>query len=68
MEQAMKRCPACAELIQAEAHKCLYCGTDIDSYVAAHEATVEKTLFSAHPKVIYTFGQYVLVACTVGIA
>lgn len=68
MEQAIKRCPACAEEIQAAAHKCRFCGTDIDSYVAAHEATVEKTLFSGHPKVIYTFGQYVLVVCTLGIA
>jgi hypothetical protein len=68
MESATKRCPACAEEIQAAAHKCRFCGTDIDSYVAAHEATVEKELFSGHPKVIYTFGQYVLAACTLGIA
>ena len=68
MEPATKRCPACAEEIQAAAHKCRFCGTDIDSYVAAHEATVEKVLFSGHPKVIYTFGQYVLALCTLGIA
>lgn len=67
MEEATKRCPACAEEIQAAAHKCRYCGTDIDSYVAAHEATVEKESFSAHPKVICTFGQYVLAICTLGI-
>jgi membrane protein YdbS with pleckstrin-like domain len=68
MEEGMKRCPACAELIQAAAHKCRYCGTDLDSYVAAHEATVEKTLFSGHPRVIYSFGQYVLAVCTLGVA
>jgi uncharacterized membrane protein YdbT with pleckstrin-like domain len=68
MEPATKRCPACAEEIQAAAHKCRFCGTDIDSYTAAHETTVEKELFSGHPKVIYSFGQYVLVVCTLGIA
>lgn len=68
MEQAMKRCPACAEEIQAAAHKCRFCGTDLDAYVAAHEAAVERQLFSGHPKVIYTFGQYVLAVCTLGIA
>lgn len=50
------------------AHKCRFCGTDIDAYIAAHEATVEKQLSSGHPKVIYTFGQYVLAVCTLGIA
>lgn len=68
MEEGMKRCPACAELIQAAAHKCRYCGTDLDSYVATHEATVEQTLFSGHPRMIYSFGQYVLAVCTLGLA
>lgn len=68
MEEGMKRCPACAELIQAAAHKCRYCGTDIDSYVAAHEAAVETTMFRGHPRVIYSFGQYVIAVCTLGIA
>lgn len=68
MTDEMKRCPACAELIQAAARKCRYCGTDIEAYEAAHAPSVEQTLFSGHPKVIYTFGQYVLVACTLGLA
>jgi membrane protein YdbS with pleckstrin-like domain len=68
MEEGMKACPACGEAIQAVAHKCRFCGTDLDAYVAARESTDEKTLFCGHPNVIYTFGQYVLVVFTLGIA
>jgi membrane protein YdbS with pleckstrin-like domain len=68
MEEGMKVCPACGEAIQAAAHKCRYCGTDLDAYVASKETAVEKTLFSGHPKVIYTFSQYFFVIITLGIA
>ena len=67
MQEGMKACPACAEPIQAAAHKCRFCGTDLDAYVASREATVEQTLFSGHPKVIYSFGQYIIVVITLGI-
>lgn len=68
MEQGTKACPACAETIQAAAHKCRFCGTDIDAYVAAREASIERTLYAGHPRVIYTFSQYVIAVLTLGIA
>jgi uncharacterized membrane protein YdbT with pleckstrin-like domain len=68
MEEQRKPCPACGEMIMATAHKCRFCGTDIDAYVAAREATVEKTLFEGHPAVVYSAGQYVAIVLTLGIA
>lgn len=68
MEPGMKACLACGETIQAAAHLCRYCGTDLDAYAATREASTERTLFSGHPRVIYSFGQYVWVVITLGIA
>jgi Bacterial PH domain len=68
MEEGRKACPACGEAIMAAANKCRFCNTDIETYVAARETAVEKTLFHGHPRVIYTFGQYIFIVCTFGIA
>ena len=68
MDEQRKPCPACGEMIMATAHKCRFCGTDIDAYVAAREATTERTLFEGHPAVVYSAGQYVLIVITLGIA
>jgi uncharacterized membrane protein YdbT with pleckstrin-like domain len=68
MDEQRKPCPACGEMIMVTAHKCRFCGTDIDAYVAARESTTEKTLFEGHPAVVYSAGQYVFIVITLGIA
>ncbi|MEI7900940.1 MAG: PH domain-containing protein [bacterium] len=68
MDDDMKVCPVCAESIKVAAIKCRFCNTDLAAYEAAKEAETEKTLFIGHPAAVYTFWQWVAVACTLGIA
>jgi uncharacterized membrane protein YdbT with pleckstrin-like domain len=63
-----KPCPVCGESIMAIARKCRFCGTDLEAYQAARDATVEKVLFQGHPAVFYSVGQYVIAVITLGIA
>ena len=68
MSDETKACPVCGENIRAAAIKCRFCNTDLAAYTAAKEAETEKTLFTGHPAVIYSFGQWVAVIFTLGIA
>jgi membrane protein YdbS with pleckstrin-like domain len=68
MSDDTKVCPVCAETIKAAAIKCRFCNTDLAAYAVAKEAETEKTLFTGHPVVVYTFWQWVAVVITLGLA
>ncbi len=68
MSDDTKVCPACGETIKAAAVKCRFCGTDLAAFVAAREAETERPLFTGHPMVIYTLGQWFAVVFTLGLA
>ncbi|MGA8622980.1 MAG: PH domain-containing protein [Candidatus Sulfotelmatobacter sp.] len=69
MDSDEKACPVCGETIKAAALKCRFCNTDLAAFAATKALETEKDLFSGHPAMLYTVGQFLpfLVVITLAI-
>jgi membrane protein YdbS with pleckstrin-like domain len=71
MNEDEKACPVCGETIKAVAIKCRFCNTDLSTFAASQESQTERDLFSGHPAMIYSIGQFlpflVVIALAIGL-
>ena len=68
MSDDTKACPVCAETIKTAAIKCRFCNTDLIAFSEAREGDTERVLFTGHPATIHSAWQWLVVACTLGLA